>query len=80
MTDHLKLTDEVLGEIEAAVWDMHGFYEHGRDITNAIRALRDAAEEVALRAGESTDPVPPYVQAAIDALAALLPDEPKGGG
>ena len=46
MTNPIKLTDELLGEIEAAVYDMHTIEGRGRELMRAIRTLRDRARAV----------------------------------
>ena len=80
MTDHLKLTDEALGEIGAAVYDMHTIDGRGRELLAAIRALRDAAAKVCSYDYDGDWRDQYDASRAITALAALLPDEPKGGG
>lgn len=77
MTDHLKLTDEVLDMI-GSLLDLHG--EDGNGTKDAIRALRDAAAKVCSYDYDGDWRDQYDASRAITALAALLPDEPKGGG
>lgn len=80
MSDHLKLTDEVLGEIGAAAYDMHTIEGRGRELLDAIRALRDAARAVCDAAKLADSRLSINGWDAIRDLRDLLPDEPKGGG
>lgn len=86
MTDHLKLTDESLDRYERRILGDDFTDDEIDQLFAAIRALRDAARAVVQSRTKRylDDPDEPPVMMAddalLDALAALLPDEPKGGG
>lgn len=74
MSDPIKLTDEVLDRIIVSVPDSNGLLRIDMTVVDAIRALRDAAQNVvetkdALFEGRRL----PAIEA-MERLAALLPD------
>lgn len=83
MTDHLKLTDESLDRYERRILGDDFTDDEIDQLFAAIRALRDAARAVvSVSPSEACDDESCQLSIckATRALAALLPDEPKGGG
>lgn len=85
MTDRHKfwLTDEGLDSIYASVMELFSDGNQASGCVAAIRALRDAARAVvSVSPSEACDDESCQLSIckATRALAALLPDEPKGGG
>ena len=80
MTDHLKLTDESLDRYERRILGDDFTDDEIDQLFAAIRALRDAARDLAIEVTHNPGATPLAMVAASGRLWRLLPDEPKGGG